>query len=69
MRWSCHVKGIGWRRSLNRVMVEKPGGNIPTGYAEIPVDWRIILRWIFRKWDVVLWTGSTWLTIGTDGRS
>jgi hypothetical protein len=25
----------------------------------------IILRWIFRKWDVGLWTGSSWLRIGT----
>jgi len=23
-------------------------------------DGRIILRWIFRKWDVGLWTGSSW---------
>jgi hypothetical protein len=28
---------------------------------------RIILRWIFRKWDVEVWTGSSWLTIGTGG--
>jgi len=31
------------------------------------VDGRIILRWIFRKWDVGVWTGSIWLRIGTDG--
>ena len=30
-------------------------------------DGRIILRWIFRKWDVVLWTGSSWLSIGIGG--
>jgi hypothetical protein len=23
------------------------------------IDRRIILRWIFRKWDVGLWTGSS----------
>jgi hypothetical protein len=23
------------------------------------VDGRIILRWIFRKWDVEVWTGSS----------
>ena len=28
---------------------------------------RIILRWIYRKWDVGLWTGSIWLRIGTGG--
>jgi len=31
------------------------------------VDGRIILRWIYRKWDVGLWTGSRWLRIGTGG--
>jgi len=31
------------------------------------VDGRIILRWIFRKWDVGTWTGSSWLRIGTGG--
>jgi hypothetical protein len=29
------------------------------------VDGRIILKWIFRKWDVKAWTGSIWLSIGT----
>jgi hypothetical protein len=28
---------------------------------------RIILRWIFRKWDVGVWTGSNWLRVGTGG--
>jgi hypothetical protein len=32
---------------------------------EVPgIDERIILRWIFRKWDVGAWTGSSWLRIG-----
>jgi hypothetical protein len=30
-------------------------------------DGRIILRCIFRKWDVGVWTGSSWLRIGTGG--
>jgi len=29
------------------------------------IDVRIILRWIFRKWDEEVWTGSSWLRIGT----
>jgi len=28
------------------------------------VDGRIILRLIFRKWDVEVWTGSSWLSKG-----
>jgi hypothetical protein len=31
------------------------------------VDGRIILRWIFRKLDVGVWTGPSWLRIGTGG--
>jgi hypothetical protein len=31
------------------------------------LDGRIILRWIFRKFDVGVWTGSSWLRIGTVG--
>jgi hypothetical protein len=29
------------------------------------VDGRIILRRIFRKWDVGVWTGLSWLRIET----
>jgi hypothetical protein len=31
------------------------------------LDGRIILRWVFRKWDVRVWTGSSWLRIGIGG--
>jgi len=31
------------------------------------VDVKIILRWIFRKWNVEARTGSSWLRIGTGG--
>ena len=31
------------------------------------VDGRIILKWIFRKWDEVVGTGGSWLRIGTGG--
>jgi hypothetical protein len=31
------------------------------------VDGRIILRWIFRKWDMGVGTESNWLRIGTGG--
>ena len=31
------------------------------------VDGRIILSWNFRKLDVEVWTGSSWLRIGTGG--
>jgi len=31
------------------------------------LSWRITLRWTFRKWDMGVWTGSSWLRIGTGG--
>jgi hypothetical protein len=31
------------------------------------VDGRIMLGWIFRKWDVGVWTGLGWLRIETGG--
>jgi hypothetical protein len=27
----------------------------------------IILRWIFRKWDIGVWTGLSWIRIGIGG--
>jgi len=31
------------------------------------IDERIILRWIFRKWNVGVWIGSSWLRIEAGG--
>ena len=31
------------------------------------IDGRIILRWIFRKWDLVACTGPIWLRIWRGG--
>jgi len=31
------------------------------------IDGRIILRWMFRKWDVGAWTGLICSRIGTGG--
>ena len=50
---------------MYRVLVEKPEGKNHLG--DPSVDGRIILRWIFRKWDVGVWTGSRCPRIGTGG--
>jgi len=48
--------GFWWGNLRERGRLGDPGA-----------DGSIILRWIFRKWDMVVWTGSSWLRIGTGG--
>jgi hypothetical protein len=50
MRWSGYVARMGERRNVYRILV----GNLKErAYLGDPgVNWRIILRWIFRKWDM-----------------
>jgi hypothetical protein len=31
------------------------------------VDRSIMLRWVFKKWDVGIWTGLSWLRVETGG--
>jgi hypothetical protein len=49
----------------NTVFEGKFEGKRPLGKSRH--GWGIILRWIFRKWDVGARTGSIWLRIGTGG--
>ena len=66
MIWTGHVAWTGDKRGVNSELVGKPEGEVE--HLEGPgADGRIILRWIFRKWDVGLWIGSSWLRIGTVG--
>ena len=48
--------GFRWGNLRSRVHLPDPG-----------IDGRIIVRWIFRKRYVWVWTGSSWLRIGTVG--
>jgi hypothetical protein len=39
-----------------------------TDHLEDPgIDGKIILRWLFRRWDVGAWTRTRWLRTGTSG--
>jgi len=56
---------MGKSEGVYRVLVGKPEGKRPLGRPRR--RGRIILRWIFRKWNVRAWTGSMWSRIGTGG--
>ena len=56
---------MGEDRGVYRVLVGKPEGRRPLGRPRR--RWGIILRWIFRKWDVRVWTGLSWLRIRAGG--
>jgi hypothetical protein len=60
MRLAGHVARMEKKRG---VLVGKP--EIKNRLVDHGVDGRIILRRIFRKWDVGLWNGSSWLRIET----
>jgi hypothetical protein len=65
MRWAGHVARMGryevfavfrWGNLRERGHLGDPG-----------VDGRIILRCMFRKWDVEVWSELSWLRMGTGG--
>ena len=45
-----------WGNLMERDNLGDPGAN-----------GRIILQWVFGKWDIGVWTESIWLRIGTGG--
>ena len=64
MKWAGHAACVRKGRGVHRVLVGNPGGKRPHG--DPGVDGRTI-RWIFSKWNVGVWTGLSWLRIGTGG--
>jgi hypothetical protein len=51
-----HVQDFWWRNLRERDNWEDPG-----------LDGMIIIRWMFRKWDVGVWTGLGWVRVETGG--
>jgi hypothetical protein len=63
MRWAGHVARMGEGRGVYRVLVGKPEGEKPLGRPRR--RWEDNIKMIFRKWDVGVWTGLSWLMIET----
>jgi len=65
MRWAGHVACMGRGESYTDFW----WGNLTERdhLGDAGLHGKIIFRWIFRKWNVRVWTGTNWLRIGTGG--
>jgi hypothetical protein len=65
MRWAGHVARMG----REEVHTGFWWGDLREGnhFEDPGVDGKIILKWIFKKWDGGAWTGLIWLRLGTGG--
>jgi hypothetical protein len=62
MRWAGHVARKGREEVCTGFWV----GNLRERdhWGDPDIDERIILRWIFRKWEGVVGIGWSWLRVG-----
>jgi len=65
MRWAGHVARMGDRRSVFRVLVGKPEGTRPLGRPRR--RWEDNIKMDIQEVGCGVWTGSSWLRIGTGG--
>jgi hypothetical protein len=66
IRWAGHVTHMGRGELCTGFWWVNPRAR--DHWGDPSVDGRIILRWIFRKWDVGVWTGLSWIRIEIGGR-
>ena len=49
MSWAWHIAGMEERRGAHRILVETTESK--SSFKDLGVDGKIILKWIFEKWD------------------
>jgi hypothetical protein len=66
MRWAGHVAHMGDIQDVHKVHTRFWWGDLREGdhWKDPGVDGRMILKWIFKKWDGMAWPGLIWLRIG-----
>jgi hypothetical protein len=60
LRWAGHVARMGEKRGAYKILMWRPEGRRPL--RNPGVDGRIILKWIFKKWDA----GMDWIDLAQD---
>jgi hypothetical protein len=65
MRWAVHVARMGEERNVDRVLVGKPEGKSSRGRPRR--RWQDGIKMDLREIGWGVWSGFTWLRIGTVG--
>jgi hypothetical protein len=65
MGWTKNVACIGEKGNAYRILVGKPGGKRPLGRSRR--RWKDHIKTDLRETGWVVWTGSIWFRIGTNG--
>jgi hypothetical protein len=66
MRWAGHVAHMGEERKVYKVLVGKPEGRRPLGRPRR--GWENVIRMLLEEIGWSMWSGFSWLTMGTGGR-
>ena len=62
MKWEGHVEHVGEKGNVFRnFMVKTEQKHL----EDLSTDWTKILKWILKKQEGIVWTGLTYLRMGT----